>query len=713
MNNKKTTKRALLSSVLSFVLCMAMLIGTTFAWFTDNATSGVNTIQSGKLDIVLEMKDADGKWVDAQGKTLDFIKADNSDTILWEPGCTYQLPAIRVRNNGNLALKYELVINGVNGDAKLLEAIDFTANGAALKTFTGELLPKDEGTYISEEIVIQGHMKEEAGNEYQDKKIEGISISVFATQLAYEHDSFDNQYDKNAIYADHYATPDTIQELIYKAKAGEIIVLTEGTYGALNISAADGSAKDDLTLVAAGDAVVDFIDLCASSNIVIDGLVFNAAGAQETYTCKYNPALSGYVANITGSKTVKPAHDITIKNCTFTESVASRTTVQYAPIDFEETGRTSGHAYNITVDNCTFACDAVNYIRMNYMAKGNIIITNNIFGGVTNETTHNTINATGNSSDWLISGNTFLNWNAEKAAFGSSHQGNKVTMTITDNAFVNTATAGQIAVLNLKTSYTEETLALTYNNNTANYGLYELATTPVLVDNKDNLYYMTAKGVAKVSTVSDAESLKAALANGDYTILTESIATKADDSNAYGKTGLNIMNGQTFDGNGETLKVTEATGTWDSAINITAGTIKNLTIAQGFRGVFVNHNSSVTGPVILENVIIDGPTYTISCDQGTNSGLTAKGCTLNGWTSYAQTIGDVQFEDCNFGTGAGYAFCRPYAPTVFVDCDFAEGYQIDARAAITFENCTIDGVVLTAENLSTLVTSNIANATVK
>lgn len=84
MNNKKTTKRALLSSVLSFVLCMAMLIGTTFAWFTDNATSGVNTIQSGKLDIVLEMKDADGKWVDAQGKTLDFIKADNSDTILWE-----------------------------------------------------------------------------------------------------------------------------------------------------------------------------------------------------------------------------------------------------------------------------------------------------------------------------------------------------------------------------------------------------------------------------------------------------------------------------------------------------------------------------------------------------------------------------------------------------------------------------------------------------
>ena len=195
MNNKKTTKRALLSSVLSLVLCMAMLIGTTFAWFTDNATSGVNTIQSGKLDIVLEMKDADGKWVDAQGKTLDFIKADNSDTILWEPGCTYQLPAIRVRNNGNLALKYELVINGVNGDAKLLEVIEWTANGSALTNYSGQLEKQGD---TSEQIVVQGHMKEDANNDYQGLTVSGISISVFATQLAYEYDSFDNQYDANA-----------------------------------------------------------------------------------------------------------------------------------------------------------------------------------------------------------------------------------------------------------------------------------------------------------------------------------------------------------------------------------------------------------------------------------------------------------------------------------------------------------------------------------
>ena len=183
-------------------------------------------------------------------------------------------------------------------------------------------------------------------------------------------------------------------------------------------------------------------------------------------------------------------------------------------------------------------------------------------------------------------------------------------------------------------------------------------------------------------------------------------------SNGYGKTGISLTNGQTLDGNGNSIGV-DAWGTWDTAINTTGGVIKNVTVSSGMRGIFVNHNSAVKEKVILENVIIDGTVYTISCDQGTNSGLDAKNCTFNGWTSYAATIGDVSFVDCSFGEGQGYAFCRPYAPTAFVGCDFEAGFMIDARAAVTFENCTIGGVALTADNLSTLVTSNISNAMVK
>ena len=215
--------------------------------------------------------------------------------------------------------------------------------------------------------------------------------------------------------------------------------------------------------------------------------------------------------------------------------------------------------------------------------------------------------------------------------------------------------------------------------------------------------------------VMNVADLKDALKNKENVTLGDDVkidTNEDSESNSYGKTGLNITDGQIFDGNGNTLSVDGADGTWDSAVSITSGTIKNLTIDSGFRGVFVNHNGTA-GHVTLQNVIIDGPTYTISCDQGTGNGLTAIDSTFNGWTSYAATIGNVEFEGCSFGAGAVYAFCRPYAPTSFVNCNFAAGYQMDARAAVTFENCTIDGVALTAENLATLVTGNTANATVK
>ena len=187
---------------------------------------------------------------------------------------------------------------------------------------------------------------------------------------------------------------------------------------------------------------------------------------------------------------------------------------------------------------------------------------------------------------------------------------------------------------------------------------------------------------------------------------------KATASNAYGATGINQINGGTFDGNGHTLKVTGAGGTWGSAISTTGGTIKNVTVAQGFRGIFVNHNSTYSEKVVLENVTINGPTYTISCDQGMYQGLEATGCTINGWTSYAATIGEANFTNCSFGKGAGYKFARPYAPTTFVGCNFCEGYEIDARAEVAFIDCTLNGVKLTSENIATLVTGNTANAKV-
>ncbi len=196
MTNRKSTKRALLGSVMAMVLCLAMLVGATFAWFTDTASTGVNKIQAGKLDVALEMKDASGNWVSAEGKTLDFVKAADAkgEAILWEPGCTYTLPELRVVNNGNLALKYKVIITGIQGSAKLNEAIEWTigdvAMGAEQHLAAGE----------SNAFTIKGHMKESAGNEYMNESIDGIAITVVATQDTVESDSFDKDYDAGAEY---------------------------------------------------------------------------------------------------------------------------------------------------------------------------------------------------------------------------------------------------------------------------------------------------------------------------------------------------------------------------------------------------------------------------------------------------------------------------------------------------------------------------------
>ena len=212
-NNQKATKRALLTSVTALVMCVVMLVGTTFAWFTDTASTGVNKIQAGnlKVDIVDESNES------LDGKTLKFIQAVNEtekasvDNVLWEPGATFFTQGFRIANKGNLALKYKVVVSGTTGDTGLLKVMEFdvvskmekTGSKVDFDTTPGTLLPSTAAgtpTY-SDVYYLRGHMKEDAGNEYKNMTLTGISVTVYATQLASEFDSFDNTYDENADYS--------------------------------------------------------------------------------------------------------------------------------------------------------------------------------------------------------------------------------------------------------------------------------------------------------------------------------------------------------------------------------------------------------------------------------------------------------------------------------------------------------------------------------
>ena len=211
MNNKKATKRALLTSVMALVMCVVMLVGTTFAWFTDTASTGVNKIVAGNLDV--DIVDGNGDSLD--GKTLNFVNKENQSNILWEPGVTFHTEGFRIKNGGNLALKWKMVVNkdsastgvveGSNGKAgmNLLDVIDFSVvsskneNAPAVKIdeFVGHTAAEtiDSVTYY-----IKGTMKTTAGNDYQDLTLDGITITVYATQDTVEFDSFDDKYDEGA-----------------------------------------------------------------------------------------------------------------------------------------------------------------------------------------------------------------------------------------------------------------------------------------------------------------------------------------------------------------------------------------------------------------------------------------------------------------------------------------------------------------------------------
>ncbi len=250
MNNKRATKRALLTSIMALVMCVVMLVGTTFAWFTDTASTGVNKIQAGNLDVELEYKNSD---------TAVFTKADKNtevfkDGALWEPGHV-EYVVLKVSNAGSLALKYKLGINiaGETGSTNVLgnefKLSDYIKFGVVDEDLSGktrdemvaavtdgklikggytsgetrlypEVTPAVDGQASEKVVTLVVWMPKSVGNEANHKtevtapSID-LGISVAATQDTVEKDSFDNTYDKDAVYP--IVAMDTLQELINNA----------------------------------------------------------------------------------------------------------------------------------------------------------------------------------------------------------------------------------------------------------------------------------------------------------------------------------------------------------------------------------------------------------------------------------------------------------------------------------------------------------------
>ena len=225
-DNRTSVKRSLLVSAIALTLTAALLIGTTFAWFTSTAQTSVSDIQAGKLEVQI----VDANNANTKLDTLSWQKsadAAQNEAVLWEPNVTYKTQPFKVKSAGNLALKYKLALSSPTGDSVLLNNIEFSIvdennNVVSIDTFEGHLANTED---LSDTFVLQGHMKKEATNDCQGKTLNNINITVTATQDTVENDSFDNTYDKDAEYPISVTTGDELQAIVNNATAPVNIVL--------------------------------------------------------------------------------------------------------------------------------------------------------------------------------------------------------------------------------------------------------------------------------------------------------------------------------------------------------------------------------------------------------------------------------------------------------------------------------------------------------
>ena len=268
MESSKSTKRALLTSALALLMCVTMLVGATFAWFTDTASTGVNKIQAGNLDIKVEYRTtADGNWQLLDNATDLFGAAGT----LFEPGHT-RVVELRITNAGNLALKYKIGMNVVSETAgtnkggnpyKLSDYLkvattgfqQYPAEGGIAQAMEWAIFQKgDFGMWTARDFAnfeleytssgnvhalqpgaaqilgIKVYMPETVGNEANAISTEkaafiNFGLNVVATQYTVESDSFGTQYDKDAPL--DFEPVSTADELKAAAANGKNVQLTQ------------------------------------------------------------------------------------------------------------------------------------------------------------------------------------------------------------------------------------------------------------------------------------------------------------------------------------------------------------------------------------------------------------------------------------------------------------------------------------------------------
>ena len=635
MTNRVSTKRALVLSLLSMLLCVSMLIGSTYAWFTDTATTAVNKIQAGTLDVALEMSTDNGAtWKNAEGKTLNFMTADNRTEILWEPGCTYALPLLRVVNKGNLSLKYEIVITGIDGDAELNKAIEWTIPAEK----TGNLA----AGATSDAIAISGHMKADAGNEYQGKSIDGIAITVYATQYTGESDSNGNTYDENApiVY------PEGVTAESFDSN---VAVDGEGNYFA-SFNAAMESVADKGALYFKADATVDFpTHLNVTKNVTIYANGTNFSGKDISIGTYAAPANAETTVNIYNAKNL----------VVWGQPVGDRADV-----------------WNVNFYDCVN--EGYNFLMYRggetAVAKLNLTMTNCRATGYTDSTVHATADGSITIKNCLFIGNI--------APINIAHkQSGTMTVTVEDSTF---SACGTVDTENQRNEYCAParfvnnsatgTLKVTLKNNTfaGTVGTNgDILLGDYRVGKNSNPFtatIVTDQAVMVKSSVAPAYSYNGGTVDVKKADVKASQEAVEDAIKQPGEKTIDLAAGTyTFYG----VEGAQTTGT---TLTIQGSGAENTTFGVGLKDGTLS--GEYNGDYGFENSDVIFRDMTVSVGTGNYKGIIRakslyfENCTIVGMGSY-WGVGTVVFKNCKFADNGDYNLWT-YAGTdfTFENCDF-------------------------------------------
>ena len=416
--NKKYTKRALFASVIVLILCCAMLVGTTMAWFTDTASTAGSKIQAGNLDVDLQV------WKDGAWKSVAEDKTPLFDYDNWEPGYT-QYQFLKVVNKGSLALKWKAMLVAEANLSSLADVIDVyvqegetvPANRADLENWTcvgtlTEFVNNIEATTIGniaanetrdayEAMGIAFKMQETAGNEYQGQNLGGsFDIHIVATQDTVETDSFDKMYDEGATLDGLKVEKEYSEESLSDPESAvtispnAIVVINEtnvpsgtlvkpylnnaGQLAVSNITLEAGSASD-YAVVNSGEVTFDDVDIAANGGgIGVTGGTVNFNGGSIALNGNTtNPRYNFYVVGDGTVVTINSGNFSIAKNTLKRAYIyaGSGATVYVNGGNFGKPSTRSGYTAGIMGDGTviitggTFGFDPSNWVAPGYKAE--------------------------------------------------------------------------------------------------------------------------------------------------------------------------------------------------------------------------------------------------------------------------------------------------------------------------------------------------------